>query len=174
MQCASSTAISGQSSSRSSERKPAEPSRSGAAEPSRSGAASDASHALAHLPCLERRSQKGRRDAAGTKRAHLVLHQGDEWRDHQRGSRQERRRELVDQALAAPRRRHQQEPAGGKQRLDRLALAGAKAVVAEPAKAFLQAGAHAGLALTFGAPPSRVVLHRTAGRHGDAQVRDTR
>ena len=123
-------------------------------------------HALAHLPCVQGCSQEARGDAAGLKSAHLVVHQGDERRDHQRGSGQKRGGELIDQALATARRRHQQQPPGTQQSLDGLALAGAKSAVAEPVQASLQAETHAALEIGFGARLRRVASRRGMDRHG--------
>jgi hypothetical protein len=172
MQCASSTATSGQSSSRSSERKPAKPSPLGCRVDDLQGPALHGSHAPAHLPRIQRGRQEARGDAAGPKGAHLVVHQGDERRDHQRGSGQECGGELIDQALAAARRRHQQQPPGAEQRLDGLALAGAKRAVAQPAQAALQAETHAGLELAFGVQLGPVASGRRPGRQGGKPIGD--
>src|SRR5207249_5244274 len=65
---------------------------------------------------------------------YLVVHQGHQRRDHERGSRKEQGRQLIAQALAAARGSHEQQPAGGQQRLDRLPLPGPEALVPELAQ----------------------------------------
>jgi hypothetical protein len=95
----------------------------------------DPAHAPPRLLRIHRRGEEGRGDAARLEREHLILHQSDQRRDDQRGAGQQVGRELVHEALAAPGRHDQEQPAGGQQRLDRLALAGAERVEPERAQA---------------------------------------
>jgi hypothetical protein len=71
-------------------------------------------------------------------RLDLVVHQGDQGRDHQRRPPEEAARELIDEALALAGRHDQEEAAVGQQRLDRLALTRAELRVAEPPEALLE------------------------------------
>ncbi len=92
----------------------------------------DQRHAPAHLRCVERGSEIGRADSARLERLDLIGHERHQRRYDQGSPLQDRRRELVAQALAAARRRHEQEPAPREQRFHRLALARTKLRVAQP------------------------------------------
>ena len=94
-------------------------------------AAPQADDTLPHRRRIERRGKIGRRDAAPGESRHLVLHQRDQRRHHQRRAGQEQRGQLVAKALAAAGRRHQQHAAALEQERDRLALPRPEAVVAE-------------------------------------------
>src|SRR5262249_19043445 len=95
----------------------------------------------------------GGRHPASLECPDLVLHERDERRDDEGGPAQERRRELVDEALAATRGRDEQEPPRGEEALDGLPLAGAEARVAEPAEPALEIVLHG---FGDGACPGRV------------------
>ena len=138
MQCASSTATSGISRSGEQSLEAGKRQALGGDVEQREVAGRRARHAAAHLGRLERGREIGGRDATLLERAHLVLHQRDERRDHHRGAGQQRRGQLVDQALAAAGRRHEQEPVGREQRLDGLALSRTEGLVAEPREPSLE------------------------------------
>jgi len=70
-------------------------------------------------------------DAARLQEVDLVLHQGDERRDHQRHAGQGQRGQLVAQALAAAGREDGQDASAFQQAGDGLGLAGAQGVEAE-------------------------------------------
>ena len=70
----------------------------------------------------------------------LVVHQRDERRDDQGGTREQRAGQLIHQALAATGGRHQQQAAGLQQGFDRLALAGTEIFVSQLAQAGIQVG----------------------------------
>ena len=96
-------------------------------------------HAAAHLARVEGGREERRGHAPGLERLHLIGHERDERRDDEGRAGQQRGGELVDQALAAARGRDQQEPPALEQGLDRLALPGAKARVAEPGERRVEA-----------------------------------
>ena len=89
--------------------------------------------AAPHLGGIEGRGEVGGRDAARLESPDLVLHERDERRDDERGSAEQGRGELIDEALAAAGRSDEQEAPDGEQPLDRLSLAGTEARVAEAA-----------------------------------------
>jgi len=62
----------------------------------------------------------------------LVLHQRDQCRNHDRHSLQQRRRQLIAEALARPGRKDCERRSAGEQCLDDLLLPGAKGIEAEP------------------------------------------
>ncbi len=72
-----------------------------------------------------------RRDAREPERRDLVLHQGDQRRDHHGQPAQHQRRHLVAQRLARAGRHHRQHVAAGQHRVDGGFLAGAELVEAE-------------------------------------------
>ena len=93
---------------------------------------------LAHLLRGQRCREEGRPDPALLERAHLVVHERDEGRDDEGGAGQERRRQLVDEALAPAGRGDEQQPSALEQRLDRLALPRAERGVPEAREATLE------------------------------------
>jgi hypothetical protein len=64
-------------------------------------------------------------------RLHLVLHQRDQRRDHEREVGPQQRRQLIAERLARPGRHHDEQVAAGERRADRLRLAGAEGAEAE-------------------------------------------
>ena len=79
--------------------------------------------AAATLVGIERRGEEGRRHAARLERAHLVFHERDERREHERRALEHGGRHLVGERLAAARGRHDEHPpAAREQRVDGLAL----------------------------------------------------
>ena len=94
-------------------------------------AAQHAAHAIADFSARQRAVDERRRDAALHQRVDLVLHQGDQRRDHHREPGQHQRRNLIAQRLSAARRQDDHRVPAGQHRLDRARLSGAKLVVAE-------------------------------------------
>ena len=88
-------------------------------------------NAPAHLVLSQGRRQVGSRHPLVLQRRHLVVHQRDQRRDHDRRAGQQCRRKLVGEALAAAGGRHQQQPARFEQRLYRFPLPGPKRTVSE-------------------------------------------
>ena len=86
-----------------------------------------------HLPLGERAVEKRRRHARLLERRHLILHQRDERRDHQRAARQSQRRHLIADGLARPGGHHAQHVAAGEDGVDDFALTFAEGVVAKDA-----------------------------------------
>ena len=83
------------------------------------------------LATVEVGVEGGGGDAAGAQRLDLVLHQGDQRRDHHRGAGREQRGQLIAQRFATAGGHHHHGVAAGHHRLDHLTLAGAEVMVAE-------------------------------------------
>ena len=75
--------------------------------------------------------QGARRDAARPQRVHLILHEGDERRHHDRGAREQQRGKLEAERLAGTGRHDGHEVATAEDRERRLALAGAEGLEPE-------------------------------------------
>ncbi len=86
--------------------------------------------------------QRARRHARLPERPHLVAHQRDERRDHERHPLAHQRRQLVAERLAAARRHDREHRLAGGHRLDDLPLAGAESVEAEDVFQEILGGAH--------------------------------
>ena len=116
-----------------------------------------------HLPVLLRRQggvDERRRNARLLQRGHLVLHQGDQRRDHQGHPRQQQRRQLIAHGLPRPRGHDSQHVPAGQQGVHQLLLTGAEAAVAEvlfECRQFLQCGPPSGRGR-----PAACFLHYTA------------
>ena len=88
--------------------------------------------ATPHLGRIEGRGKVRGGDAALLERANLVLHEGDERRDDQRGPAKQRGGELVGEALAAAGRGDEEQAPDGEQPLDRLPLPGTEVRMTQP------------------------------------------
>ena len=84
--------------------------------------AGEVSEGNVHLSLGERAVEKRRRHARLLECRHLILHQRNERRDHQRASRQRQRRHLIANGLARTGRHHGQDVAACKDGVDRLFL----------------------------------------------------
>ncbi len=84
------------------------------------------------LPHRQRAVDVRNRQAQTAELIHLILHQRDQRRDHQRQSVQHHRRQLVAKALAAAGGHHAKAILAGQQRRDHLALPRPKAGQSEP------------------------------------------
>ena len=87
--------------------------------------------ALPPLVGVQRRAQVGRAHPDLAHRVHLILHERDQRRYHQRRSAQHARRDLIGDRLPAPVGMTPTQSRPGEQRLDDLLLAGAERIVAE-------------------------------------------
>ncbi len=101
-------------------------------------AAAEAPQAIGELGALESRGEIGRAHAPLGEGLDLIVHQRDEGRDDQRGSRKQRRRELIHEALSAPGGRHEQHLSPGEEGLNRVLLPRAKRGVSEALEASLE------------------------------------
>ena len=75
--------------------------------------------------------QTSRGDAAAAQLGHLVLHQGDQWRNHKHHPTAHQGRQLITKRLPRPRRQNSQAITALQQGLNHLALTGTKVAVTE-------------------------------------------
>ena len=87
---------------------------------------------VAHLVGADARIESGGIDSLAHERVDLILHQGDQRRDDHGDAVEQKRRQLVTEALAGSRREHRERGAAGEQRSDHFLLTRPVVGEAEP------------------------------------------